>query len=226
MLKNRKESSLHRALKFQYSGEGGDTEAITGTYVCDGRTRKGELIEVQTNSFGPLKEKVKALCKKNKVRIIHPIIIKKTLELYDVDGRLIRKRKSPAKGCTHDLFKALIYAPELPLSKNLTIELALIDVIEKRIDDGSGSWRRKGVRIADKVLSAWHGSVILKKVKDYIKFAPFKKNECFTVKNLAEKARINADLSLKTIYTLTKMGILERVGKQGRAYVYKIGALS
>lgn len=214
-----KESSLHRSLKTRYSDS--EIETQIGDYVCDGKRSDGELIEVQTGSFGPLKEKVKSLCKKNKVRIIHPIIIQKTIELFDTEGRLLRKRKSPKKGCAFDLFKALVYAPELPLTKNLSIELAHIDVIEKRIDDGTGSWRRKGVRISDRFLGSWHHSVLLKSTKDYLKFIPFRKNRCFTAKDFGSEAGIGPDLARKTLYVLVKMGLVEKTGKQGRAIIYK-----
>ena len=217
----KKESSLHRSLKFRYSGAEGDTETLAGAYVCDGRTSEGELIEVQTGSFGPLKEKVKRLTLKNKVRIIHPVIVQKHIELFDTEGRLLHRRKSPRKGGIWDLFNVLVYAPELPLLKNLTIEVAFVDVVEKRIDDGKGSWRRKGVRIADRFLGAWHESVILKRPKDYCRFIPFEKNEPFTTRSLGEQAGINAGAARKALYVLTKMGIVERVGKQGRSFVYK-----
>jgi len=217
----RKESSLHRSLKFRYSGQDGETETLSGSYVCDGRTDMGELIEVQTGSFGPLKEKVKALCQKNKVRIVHPIIIQKHIELYDESKNLLSRRKSPKKGKIWDLFNALVYAPCLPLLKNLKIELALIDATEKRVDDGKGSWRRKGVSLIDRYLSKWHNSVILKSPKDYGQFLPFEKNEQFTVRTLAERAEIKPDLARKAIYVLVKMGLAERDGKQGRAFIYK-----
>ena len=221
LIGTRKESSLHRSLKYRYSGEGGSTETMVGEYVCDGITESGEFIEVQNGSFGPLKDKIQEISQKSKVRIIHPIIAQKYIELYDTDGRLIHRRISPQKGKVWNLFNVLIYAPKLPLLKNLTIELAVIDAIEKRVNDGSGSWRRKGVSIADRSLGAWHQSLILKKPRDYYRFIPFEKDEPFTVRNLAEKAELKNALSRKTIYVLEKMNLLERVGKQGKAFVYK-----
>ena len=216
----RRESSLHRSLKFRYSGNGGETETLAGAYVCDAQTSEGELIEVQTGSLGPLKEKVKNLCRKNKVRIIHPIIVQKHIELYDKDAKLLYRRKSPRKGSTWDLFNALVYAPELPMLDKLTIELAMIDIVEKRVNDGSGSWRRKGVRIEDRTVSAWHKSLIFKKQEDYCRFIPFRADQGFTVQSLAKKAGIEARLAQKALYVLSKMGLVERTGKQGRAFVY------
>jgi hypothetical protein len=215
-----RESSLHRSLKSQYS-LGGFTEKAVGGYVCDGQAETGEFIEVQTGSFAPLKEKLRVLTKSDKVKVIYPIITQKTIELYDISGSLVRRRKSPRKGSVWDLFKALVNAPQLPLLKNFSLELALVDVIEKRIDDGSGSWRRKGVRISDRVLSACHESLILNKPRDYSQFIPFKKTECFTVMDLAEKARIDVSLARKTLYVLSKIGLTERAGKRKKAFVYK-----
>ena len=217
------ESELHRSLKLQYSGYGGETETVIGGYVCDGQTSEGEIIEVQTGSFGPLKEKVKDLTESGKVRIIHPIIVQKYIELYDKDEKFIHRRKSPKKGCVWDLFKALIYAPELPLLPRLTVELALVDIVEKRIDDGSGSWRRKGVSIAGRSVYARRESLVLQKPKDYYQFIPFKKSETFTVRGLALAAGISVSVAQKTVYALSKMGLIEKTGKQGNAIVYVKG---
>jgi len=214
------ESELHRALKFHYSGYDGVTETIVDGYVCDAQTSSGEIIEVQTGSFGPLKQKVKFLAVSSKVRIIHPIIVQKYIELYDNEGKFIHRRKSPRSGNIWDLFNALIYAPELPLLPQLTVELALVDIVEKRIDDGAGSWRRKGVSVAGRSLSAWRQSLVLQKPKDYSVFIPFKGKETFTVRSLALAAGISAPIARKTVYVLFKLGLIERAGKQGNAMVY------
>jgi hypothetical protein len=216
-----RESSLHRELKYRYSGEDGGTEIQAGDFVCDARTGSGELVEVQTGNFGPLKEKIKILSRKNKIRIIHPIIIQKHIELYDTQGTLVYRRKSPRKGSPWDLFKALLYAPGLAGAKNIVIELACVDVLEKRIDDGKGSWRRKGVSLGDKSLLLWHESIVLQGLKDYCRFIPFEKDETFTVRDFREKTKINIYLARKCLYTLGKMGLIERTGKQGRAIIYR-----
>ena len=214
------ESELHRALKFHYSGYDGATETIVGGYVCDAQTSSGEIIEVQTGSFSPLRQKAKFLTENDKVRIIHPIIVQKHIELYDNEGKLIHRRKSPRSGNIWDLFNALIYAPELPLLPRLTVELALVDIVEKRVDDGAGSWRRKGVSVAGRSLGAWRQSLVLRKPKDYRLFIPFKGKETFTVRGLALAAEISVSVARKTVYVLFRMGLLERAGKQGNAIVY------
>jgi hypothetical protein len=216
-----KESALHRVLKFRYAGEAGKTEEGLGDYVCDGLTREGEIIEVQTGSFGPLRNKIRDLISYGPVRIVHPVILTKYIETFGPEGESLRKRKSPRRGSEWDLFKHLLYAPELALLPGLTIELALIDVLEKRILDGKGSWRRKGASIAGKELAGWHGSLCLKGLKDYYRFVPFARGEGFTARDLAEKARIDPGLAGKALYVLTRIGAVQRTGKQGNAYRYK-----
>ncbi|MDR0314180.1 MAG: hypothetical protein LBI14_11365 [Treponema sp.] len=224
-----KESSLHKYLKFQYSGADGKTEIPVGDYVCDGQTVDGELIEIQTGSFGPLKEKIKNLSQKNKVRIIYPIIKCKYIEVYDADGKYLRKRKSRLKGSSWDLFNALLYAPELAQTPGVIIELAFIDIVEKRKEDGNGPWRRKFISIGDKIpyapinSSAGYESIVLSELNDYYRFLPFTPKQDFTVSDLAKTAGISVTLARKCLYVLNKLGLIERIGKKGNSYVYKLG---
>ena len=216
-----KESSLHRSLKFRYS-DSGQTEIGVDSFVCDGKSKRGELIEVQTGSFGPIKEKIISLTKKKKkIRLIYPIIKNKYIELYDTEDNLLRKRKSPGKGSIWDLFNALLYAPDLCLTPYLKLELVILDIIEKRKNDGKGGWRRKGVTIEDKIPVAWYESIILSKPRDYNLFIPFGMNENFTVNDLGEKAKITKVLARKCVYVLHKNGLIERIGKQGNSHVYR-----
>ena len=219
------ESSLHRKLKFQYTGKGGKTEVSAGEYIADGRRKDGEYIEVQTGNFAPLKEKVKELAQGGNVRVIHPVGIKKIIEVYKPGngvscGTLLYRRKSPRKGSQWDIFDALLSAPLLPLTPGLTIEIALVDILEKRVKDGKGSWRRKGISLYDKELAAWHESIILGKPKDYLRFIPFKKKEEFTSSLLAEREGIDTETARKALYILTKMKIVRRKGKTGNSWVY------
>jgi len=214
------ESSLHRTLKYQYAGPGGRTEAEVGDFVADGINEDGDFIEVQTGSFAPLKKKIKEYTKKGKVRIIHPIAVTKMIEVYSKDGAFLYRRKSPLKGSSWDIFDALLHAPELPLTKGVVIELILLEITEKRIKDGKGSWRRKGVSITDKEMSAFHQSILFTKSKDFLCFIPFKKGQEFTVSLLAKETGIKRWKASRVLYVLTKMKVIKRVGKKSNAWIY------
>jgi hypothetical protein len=119
------------------------------------------------------------------------------------------------------LFNALVYAPELPLVRGLTIELVLVDAAEQRVRDGKGSWRRKGISIGDRTLLAVHERIRLKKPSDYLRFVPFGAKEQFTSVHLGEKAGIRRELAQKTLYTLARLGVVDKIAKQRNALVYQ-----
>ena len=220
------ESSLHRILKHHYAGTGGTTETQVGGFFADGIRADGEVVEIQTGSFAPLRKKVREYTAAGKVRIVHPIAANKRIETYDSAGNPISGRKSPAHGTPWNLFDALVHAPELPLTRGVTIEILMVDMVERRVNDGAGSWRRKGVRLAGKDILEFKERIILAKPADYLIFVPFGSGEEFTAKTLAVRVRIKSSLAQKTLYTLTKTGVVRRVGKRGNAHVYTVGNLS
>jgi hypothetical protein len=213
----RNESNLHKALKLHYAASGKTEEERDG-YVCDAIGLDGEAVEIQTGSFGALKHKIPALAKKGAVRLIYPVIVNKTLELYDTGGNLLSRKKSPKKGSVWDVFGELIYAPDFITLPRLTIELALVDITERRLDDGKGSWRRKGISIEDRILDTWRENIVLKKKKDWQRFVPLTGE--FTAKELALAVRIRPVLARKTLYVFEKAGFAKKIRKEGRSWVF------
>jgi hypothetical protein len=190
--------------------------------VADGISAEGEFIEVQIGSFAPLKQKAVKLVQLGRLRIVYPIFIAKYIEVFDAKGKREYRRKSPRRGSPWDLFNALVYAPELPLIRGLTVELVLLDASEQRIRDGKGSWRRNGLSIKDRRLLAVHERIRLEKPADYLRFVPFTLNECFTSASLGAQAGIRRELAQKTLYVLARLGVIEKTGKQRNALVYRI----
>ena len=219
-----KESSLHRSLKILYAGTeaGAELEARVGGYVCDAVTGTGTIVEVQTGSFAPLKKKLAVLKKAGAVNVIYPVMLVKYLETFAPDGALLTARRSPRKGSEWDVFRALVYAPEIITMRRVTVSLALVEVKETRVADGEGSWRRRGISIKDRSLVAQKGVVVLSSKKDYLRFVPFKKGQLWTAKDLAEKASLKLPLAQKCVFTLTKAGVIRREGRRGRSYLYCI----
>ena len=175
---------------------------------------------MQTHSFAPLRKKINEFTCHGKVRVIHPIAVKKYIEVYDTCGKLLYKRKSPVQGSSWEIFDALLHAPEIPLIRGVTVEIVLADITEKRIKNGKGSWRRKGISIFDKELSVFHESIVFSKPRDFLKFIPFKKGEEFTVASLAEQAEIKIIAARKALYVLNKLKVVKRIGKKSNAWIY------
>ncbi|MDR1507170.1 MAG: hypothetical protein LBI67_08720 [Treponema sp.] len=217
------ESSLHRTLKFRYA-DPGKTEEDRAGFVCDAVGPDGEAVEIQTGNFSALKNKIPALAARGRIRLVYPVIVTKTIELYDIGGNLISRRKSPRKGSMWDIFGELIYAPSLMNLRRLTVEIAFVDATERRRDDGQGSWRRKGVSIEDRSLDLFRESLILRKKADWRRFLPVKGE--FTARDLAEKTHIRPALARKTLYVLEKAGIVEKIRKAGRSWLFRTAAVN
>ncbi|MDR2702190.1 MAG: hypothetical protein LBB72_07145 [Spirochaetaceae bacterium] len=212
------ESSLHRSLKFRYALPG-KTEAERAGFICDAIGEEDEAVEIQTANFTALKRKIPALLKEGKVRLIYPVIVNKTIELYDNDGNLIHRKKSPLKGKVWDIFNELIYAPALIKMRGLIIEIALVNAVERRRNDGKGSYHRKGISIEDRILENMIERIILKRKGDWRRFLPLKGE--ITKKTLASAAKIKPLLAQRTLYVLEKAGLVKKIEKQERSWVYR-----
>jgi hypothetical protein len=217
----RRESSLHAALKIRYTGRGGRTEVVHRGFVCDGIDASGTIIEVQSSNFAAIYKKAVDLSREARLVIVYPVIKTCLIEVYDTEEKLLRRRRSPKRGSAWDIFNELIHAPLLPALENLSIELALVDALERRIQDGRGSWRRKGVSIADRGLLAFHDTISHTGLSSYRRFIPAGLKGNFTVKKFAEKAKIDEVTARKAAYVLAKLELIEKTCKEGRAWVYR-----
>ena len=138
------EQTLHEQLKEIYARETGLIESPLGDYRVD-VIRGDLLIEIQTRSFSSIRDKLRDLAGEYRVRLVHPIAYQKWVIRLDREGKQVGKRKSPKRGRVEDIFYELVYMPKLLSNMNFELEVVMVDLEEYWIDDGKGSWRRKGV---------------------------------------------------------------------------------
>lgn len=215
-----RESSLHAALKALYAEAGGNVEAGVDSFVCDAVRSDGTAVEIQTGSFAPLLRKLRSLSEYRRVLVVHPAAIVRHIETRTADGAVLRRRRSPRKGSAWDVFSALVYAPSVALLPNVTVEVALVEDAEIRIDDGRGSWRRKGMSRADRDLVSLVDRVRFASKADWAALLPAALSDDFGTRDLAEAAGIRPALAGKALYVLSRIGVLEEVGKRGNAKLY------
>ena len=231
------ESSLHKTLKEIYAlQDGSKTEAEEDGVVYDILNEDGSVIEIQTKNLSKLLAKSLEAIKRRKITIVHPIIVSKTIETYDKDGKLILRRKSPKKENIYSVFRELTGLYPVLLEENFTLELLEIEMTETRIrtEEKTQSknkrrrfekdWIKTGKKL-DQILS----KTVLKTREDYLSLLPSGLNETFTRKEISEKlkqqkkapASSYQNISLMT-WVFEKMGLLEITGKNGNAIVYKL----
>ena len=235
------EQPLHAALKAYYAGPDAETEVLVDGYHVD-VVRDGVLIEIQTGNFSAIKRKLGHLVPHHPLRLVYPIAVEKWILKYSQEGgkgsqtspdvriRLRRsdstsanRRKSPKRGRPVDLFAELVSFPQLALSPNFTLELALIQEEEVRRDTGKKRWRRRGWETVERRLIQVLARRTFRGPDDFARLLPPDLPETFTTADIAAGLQAPLWLAQKTAYCLREMGAIERVGVDGRSSLYARG---
>ncbi len=215
------EQSLHNQLKSWYAGEGAEEEATVDGYVVD-VVRDGLLIEVQTGNFSAIRDKLWDLVGGHRVRLVYPVPRVKHIIRLDGDGAQVSRRRSPKRGRVEDVFYELVYIPEICASEGFELEVALVDAEEYLIDDGKGSWRRRGWSVHDRRLVEVVERRNFTGPRDFIDLLPEDLPPEFTARQLAKAAGLRVRLAQKMVYCLRRMKVVEVCGRRGRANLYRV----
>ncbi|GMQ79269.1 MAG: hypothetical protein BMS9Abin02_1842 [Anaerolineae bacterium] len=225
MVKNRigtqKENSLHAAMKDYYFRPGDNVEVEVGRYVID-IVRGQRLIEIQTANFYTLKAKIENLLQDYHVRVVHPIPQDRWILRLSKNGEVKARRKSPKHGRPEDLFDELVGLVNIVGNPHFSLEVALIQDEVIWIDDGRGSWRRKGWSVADRKLIKVIDTFLYERPLDYLSLLPRSLEGPFTNADLSKALKIRRRLAEKMTYCLRKMGLIEMVGTRQRFKLYSI----
>ncbi len=215
------EKSLHAGIKEWYGRSTDQFEVKVDGFVID-IVRGEQLIEIQTRHFGAMKRKLKRLLDHHSVLLLHPIAQEKWIVRQTAVGDPISRRKSPKKGQPLDLFSELMRIPHLLPHPNLTVGAVLTRQEEIWRDDGQGSWRRKGWSLYDHHLLDVVGMVTFATPSHLLTLLPPDLPQPFTNRQLAQATSLRANLAQRITYTLSRCGVLEQCGKEGRAYLYQV----
>lgn len=219
MINTWNESLLHEELKDYYCGENGRKEVPLEGSICDAVRDDGSVVEIQTAQLGKLKAKLEKLLKTRKVELVYPVAKNILIETYDENRILLTRRKSPKHGTVYQLFKELTALHTLLDNPRFTLTIVLADILEIRVADGTGSWRRKGIRRDDKKLLKIHETRLFNGKNAYAALIPAEVTEFFTVTDLKEAgAGVHAG---RMAWVLRKAGIIELCGKKGRSFLYR-----
>ncbi|HOX37637.1 MAG TPA: hypothetical protein PL033_06575 [Candidatus Brocadiia bacterium] len=216
------ESALHAAIKQWYARPGDALEGVVDGCVID-LIRGDLLVEVQTGNFASIRDKVRRLCARRKVRVVYPIPAVKWIVTLSGDRQtVLRRRKSPKCGSVLDVFNEMMRMPDMANCANFSLEALLIVVEEVRCDDGAGSWRRRGISIVDRRLLEVQGSAVFGNRGDYLRCLPDDMPRPFTSANLSSLLGIPEYRARRIAYTLRKMGAIVIVGKEGNRLVHDL----
>ena len=214
------EKPLHAALKQVYALPGDQIEVKVDGYIID-LVRGDLLIEIQTGSFSPLKNKLARLVDTHPLRLVYPVPLEKwILTRFPGETQPPRRRKSPKRGCAAHVFAQLIYIPRLMLSSNFTLEVLLTREEEVRHPVLKKHARSKGWTTEEHRLLEVVNRVTFETPEDLLELLPEELVEPFTTRELARAMHQPPRLAQKAVYSLRAMGALVASGKKGRAVLY------
>lgn len=219
-----KEKTLHAIFK-NYEDSDADHQEIpvVGNYIAD-IFNGSEIIEIQNGNFGKMRDKLRVCLQQYPVRIVYPIPHCKWITWIDpVTGEQRNRRRSPRKGTIYDAVPELFKIRPYLQDPHLTIDLYLTDMEEYRLQDGWGRNGKRGSHRFDRIPTNIVHELRIRDKRDYLAFVPPDLPEPFTAAQMAAAAGQRGKAFSDTALLLTELGILNRVGKRGHAYLYRIG---
>ena len=216
------EKTVHAVLKNYYAPDESTHEISVGGCVADICTGE-EILEIQTRSFDRLREKLDRFLPLCPVTIIYPIPHEKRLIWIDEEtGELSAPRKSPLTGTPYMAFKELYRIRRYLLRDGLRLRLVLLDMEEYRLLNGWSRDKKKGSTRFDRIPTRIVEEVCIDCPQDYMQFVPYGLAEPFTFREFAKAAHIRNALAQSALPILTDAGAVERVGKKGNAWLYRV----
>ena len=231
------ESKLHNTLKKIYSEiYDGKTEVERYGHVYDIVTKNENIIEIQTKNLAKLLPKILDTIEKgHNIKIVHPIVIKKSIEMHSSDGTIISMRKSPKTGSIYDIFWELTGIYSVLLDKHFSLEIVEIDMIEERImtekpvqsKNGKRRFKKEWIK-SDKRLDKIIDTRRFDEKKDFLDLLPKNLPQEFCAKDIKNKlkesklsSRILNNANL-IIWVFNKMELIEYTTTKNRFRYYKL----
>ena len=215
------EKTVHAVLKHYYAPETSAQEIPVEGFVADICTEEG-IIEIQTRSFDSMRKKLAAFLPQHPVTVVYPIPHIKWLSWIDeTTGETSPKRKSPKRGNPYMAFIELYKIRPFLADENLRFRFDLIDMEEYRLLNGWSRDKKRGSDRYDRIPVTFVDEVRIDCREDYRKLLPEDLPEEFTTKDFSKCAHIPVRLAQTTLLILHDLDIVERVGKQGRSYLYR-----
>lgn len=214
------EKSIHAVLKNYLAPDQLNHEIKFKNYYADIVTPE-RIIEIQTQSFDRLRNKLSVFLKESPVTIAYPIAHTKWLCWVDKDsGEVSPRRKSPKTGKAVQILPELYKIKDYLLDPGLTIHLLFIDLEEYKFLNGWSKDKKKGAEKVDRIPIGLTGEMFLKSPSDYWLLLPENLDNPFTSKEFSKASGLkNISLSA-ALKLLLQMGVIEQTGKKGRAFLY------
>ncbi len=215
------EKTLHAVIKNYINSNESEHEIKIDNFVAD-IFSNGVIYEVQNGNFNKIRKKLEKFLEVYPVTICYPIPDEKYLVWIDEKtGEMTKKRKSPKRCSEYYMFLELYKIKEFLKHENLNIRIIMVDIEEYRLLNGWSKDRKKGSVRYDRIPIAIKDDILYSENKDFMQLIPIELEE-FTVKDFAKQVKIPCKLAGVTLNILSYLEVIDKVGKRGREYLYRI----
>ena len=105
---------------------------------------------------------------------------------------------------------------------NLKVKIVLIDMEEYKLLNGWGEKKKNHASKYDRIPKKIEKEILIERKEDYLQFVPYDLEDHFTSKTFSKAAHISQNLATVVLNIMDYMEVVERTGKEGRAYVYQV----
>ncbi|MDO4334198.1 MAG: hypothetical protein Q4C58_16150 [Eubacteriales bacterium] len=216
------EKTVHAVLKNYYAPDEDMHEIPVENCVADIYTGV-DIVEIQTRSFNRLRQKLDRFLPLYPVTIVYPVPLVKTVYWIDGEsGEISGGRKSPVKGNPYMVFPELYKIKMYLKNPNLRIRLVFLNMEEYKLLNGWSRDRKKGSSRFDRIPVSIENEVEFDCPQDYLQLIPYELQEPFTTADFGKAVRIKKELANVVLNILYYMEVVERDGKKGNAYLYRV----
>lgn len=216
------EKTLHAVLKNYIDPDEDHQEIPIDRYIAD-LYYDGQITEIQTAHMDAMRAKLNCFLAQYPVRIVYPIPAQKWVIWVDPGtGALLNRNRSPLRGSFYHAFRELYRIRPWLQDPNLSLELLLIDMDEYRLLDGWSRDGKRGSHRYDRIPLFLQDRMLLTCPRDYMQLVPADLPEPFTSAQFAEAAGFRRKGFSTVLLLLTELGVLERTGKKGNSYLYRV----
>ena len=214
------EKTVHSVLKNYLEPNNANHEVKVGSFIADICNEEG-IIEIQTRHFDKLRKKLASFLPYSSVTIVYPIPKTKWIRwINPQSGEISPQRKSPKTGKPYNIFPELYKIKNYLTDHNLHIHIILMNMEEYRLLDGWSTDKKKGSTKCDRIPTELIEEISIDTLADYQCLIPSTLEEPFTSTDYKKAAGIPISHAQIGLNILNHLGVVNRIGKKGNAYLY------
>ena len=216
------EGLIHKAVKLYIEPNTECHEVHLPHAVAD--VLSGDTVyEVQTGSPLPLIPKIKALLDEYRVTLVLPFRALTHHVWLDPDSgeASVPKRINARPKPIHTASQSLYAVRELISHPGFSVRILPLAIDEVRLLDGYGRDRRRRATLVSRTPTRLLDDIELSSVDDYKIFIPDTLGDEFTAPEFLRAIKSRSRYDRIALSLLAHLGLIERTGKRGNAYIYR-----